>query len=465
MSFKEKLRDEILPKAVEYYNSGVGMNESVVKTAEDFNLNLEQVDRLVETMNTARTIAHYEKNAEDRTQNFEIADKDAVRRLLVSEPAEKKASAGDQAWYDYSFYDSEETDRRSAYSGTPELVKAAEAIEDRNGVKALSERQVVSEVVAYADRLEGLRKFASSRADMAESDIATNISKIASMLSRGYDSDARYAMFKTSLSLAKKASIIPSIEAEIPDYVVKAAEPHMKALRRMNVVDDSSVEAEVKMACDALDDMEIAAKLRKEAERYAKEEAGLRKKIAEYGELVGGKVDFFGVKSAAPAGVADGKKDDKKDAGKKKQDPWFGKAVSNMVPDAPSGVKNMYEYLQGGALDPKKLDDLLNPPKQKSTELKEYVNNMRRSDIITELYNEDPILSEADPDAVSKAYATLVQSAPEASLNKEVVRAILRQSVNSVAVSPFDVKQWADLDKTTLENRKLNAQLSGRAKL
>ena len=58
MSFKEQLRDEILPKTVEYYNSGFGINESIVKAASDFKLNIDQTDRLVETMNTARTKSH-----------------------------------------------------------------------------------------------------------------------------------------------------------------------------------------------------------------------------------------------------------------------------------------------------------------------------------------------------------------------------------------------------------------------
>jgi hypothetical protein len=37
--------------------------------------------------------------------------------------------------------------------------------------------------------------------------------------------------------------------------------------------------------------------------------------------------------------------------------------------------------------------------------------------------------------------------------------------VNSVAVSPFDAKQWAELDKTMLENEKLKAQIAGRVRL
>ena len=69
----------------------------------------------------------------------------------------------------------------------------------------------------------------------------------------------------------------------------------------------------------------------------------------------------------------------------------------------------------------------------------------------------DPILSEADPKALSTAYELLANSAPEASLNKEVARAILRQSVNSVAVSPFDAKQWADLDNVLIKNRSATA--------
>ena len=121
------------------------------------------------------------------------------------------------------------------------------------------------------------------------------------------------------------------------------------------------------------------------------------------------------------------------------------------MPDIP-GERGLYEYINNSIISPDTIEEALFPTRPKSTELREIIDNMRRSAILSELKNDDPILSEADPKALSSAYEMLSNTAPEASLNKEVARAILRQSVNSVAVSPFDAKQWADLDQTTLRN-------------
>lgn len=463
MSFKEQLRDEILPKTVEYYNSGFGINESIVKAASDFKLNIDQTDRLVETMNTARTIAHFEKNADDRTQNFDIADKNKVHRLLFEDPAEKKASAEPEAGlFDYMEYDMPERNYREVRSDGAELEKAAEANRAEDGAKGFSERRTVEEVVKYAGTLEELRKFASSRLEMAEMHVSDEIGKIASSLSKGYDPERRFAIFK--VAAAKYDKVLPEVEKLMHPQIVKDAASHLKAIRKSNVLDTSEVSGELKIAKDLQESYPVIEKIRSREEGLRKKEAAVKKQLEDYQSATMGDTDFFAVKSAAKDSGGDkGGKGGKGGGGK--TDPWLGKAVKDMVPDAPAGAKNMYDFLSGGAMDAKKIDETLFPQKQKKTELKDYVNNMRRSDIITELYEEDPILSEASPEDVSRAYATLIQTSPEASLNKEIVRAILRQSVNSVAVSPFDAKQWADLDKTMLEGQKLKAQLSGRAKL
>jgi hypothetical protein len=59
---------------------------------------------------------------------------------------------------------------------------------------------------------------------------------------------------------------------------------------------------------------------------------------------------------------------------------------------------------------------------------------------------DDPIISEANPDDVISAYKSLVELSPKVSTNKEVVRSVLRQSIASVAISPYDAKTWTDLE-------------------
>jgi len=48
---------------------------------------------------------------------------------------------------------------------------------------------------------------------------------------------------------------------------------------------------------------------------------------------------------------------------------------------------------------------------------------------------------------VAEAFNAILQLAPEMASNKEVVRAVLRQTVHSVAVSPYDAEIWTKLEK------------------
>ena len=79
------------------------------------------------------------------------------------------------------------------------------------------------------------------------------------------------------------------------------------------------------------------------------------------------------------------------------------------------------------------------------------MRNLHRTAILQDLIVNDPVIGEVDPKITAQAYTTIMQTAPEVSTNKEVVRSILRQSVHSLAVSPFDAGSWASLEKTTKE--------------
>lgn len=469
MSFKEQLRDEILPKTVEYYNSGSDINSAIVKAASDFKLNVDQTDRLVETMNTARVIAHYEKNAEDRTANCDIADKDTVHRMLFEDKTEKKASFGEPV-YDYDFYGTVERNYRS--DGT--MVKAAEEEKKPKATDGYSRKQIVERVVKYASELETRRRFAEERVGMAQALIATRLSKVARALSAGYEPEERYALFKVAST--KFPNAVREIEKLVPSQIVKGASAFARKYRRANVIDDSSVETMKRAAAQIEQDITNTEKLVDLAKTVARKEAEVKKLVSDYAKIE---------KRAYPGDPWDPETDPnkkKKDEGKKKdqepkKDPWLASTAKNVesagkirksvlsdtkdlhdrvVPTIP-GEKALYDYLTSSVISPENIDKAIFPERKKDTSLREYINNIRRSSILSELAADDPILSEADPKALAAAYEMLSNAAPEASLKKEVARAILRQSVNSVAVSPFDTKQWADLDSVLLKNRAATA--------
>ena len=464
MSFKEQLRDEILPKTVEYYNGGLDINSAIVKAASDFRLNVDQADRLVETMNTARVIAHYEKNAQDRTSNCDIADKGAVRRMLFEEKTEKKASAGAVAFHDYSAYESPETNYRAAKP----MVKAAEAAARPKATDGFSRRQVVDRVVKYASQLETMRKFAEERRGMAEASLSVRLTKLAESLSKGYEPEVRYALFKTACS-AKFPKAVKAVEGTVSSSIVKAAAPHLRKLRRANVFDPSGVSSEISAAGSIESDLAKMAEFDGIIDRLGKKEAGVKRLVSEYhgtekraqmpfgggggnggGGGGGGGGGHGGGGSGGGHGGGGGG-----GGGGGRRIPWTARVKNvhdRLMPVIP-GEQAMYDFVTSSILSPERIEEAISPSVKPSTGLRDFIDNVRRSAIISELVADDEILSEADPNAVTAAYQMLVQTSPETSLNKEVVRSILRQSVNSVAVSPFDAKQWADFDKSTIDNQ------------
>lgn len=460
MSFKEQLRDEILPKAVGYFNSGMGMNESVVKAAEEFGLNMDQTDRLVETMNTARTIAHYEKNAEDRTGTFQIADKDEVRRLIYGQAREKTASAnGAHVVHDYSSYLEPERDFRHVRQTTDLFEKAAAENARDDTVEALGPSRTVEELTKRASQLSSMAGDMESYVGMARDEIETGLQKLASMLRGGYDPEARYAMFVASCS-DRFPNVARSVERRMPASTVKEARASAAALQASsNVLDTSSIEDEISLSEDMEDCIRKVASASEKARRVRDAECEVRGVLRKLAQHVGDGSSWSGGGHGGGNGGNDYDRKKKKDDGK-------GKGNDRKKDNSAGGgyADTLFSYMYGGGMSPKVLDSFLTRKYEDSRDIGRYVDNIRRSAILEDLYTNDPILSDADPNAVANAYRTLVQTSPSMSLNKEIVRAVLRQSVNSVAVSPFDAKQWADFENVVKRTEEAETAMDRRMK-
>lgn len=458
MSFKEQLKTEILPKTVDYYNSGMDINSAIVKAAEDFKLNLDQTDRLLETMNTARVIAHYEKNASDRTANCDIADKDTVRRLLYADKPQEKAASAEKAasWDAYASYAAKERNYRK-----PAMEKAASSEPTKREPTGFTVSQMVEKVAEFSQKMAGFRRFAEERRALVGDLLTTQLHKIAQSLSKGYEPEARWALFKAACS-GPLQTVAVTVETEMPKVVLKDAVPHLRKLARANVIDPSPVSGELALAKEALETAAAFQKIATYIEDFAKREQRAKALLRKQAEINKLGAPFGGGNppsdpSNPPGGNPGGNKDDKKDKKDKKDqpnNPWYGAKGVNQILDSQGGVKGIYDYLRGSNRTADAISEALAPaPLKADNSIKAMVENIQRSTLLSDLYNNDPILSEHDPEEISKAYETLVQLSPEVSLNKEIVRAILRQSVNSIAVSPFDAKQWGDLDTTILKNK------------
>ena len=83
--------------------------------------------------------------------------------------------------------------------------------------------------------------------------------------------------------------------------------------------------------------------------------------------------------------------------------------------------------------------------------------NVRREAIMRDLLTNDEIISRHDPAHIQSAYNGLLSIAPEATTNREVLRAFLRNATAQQAIDPFQAKQLADLGNVTLKNQNLRA--------
>lgn len=445
MAFKEDL-GEALVKAVEFFNSGCDPNEAIVKSAQAMHFNLDQTDRLVEKFNTARTINYFEKNPEDRTQNFDIASKEKVAEYLFGDKAEKKASSDVDEYHDYSCYDARESD----YFAPPAEKKAEEDagnpdLEDRHGVSGYSTESLQRMILKRASEHAEQAKFIRDQIGMIGDEVATELSKIASAVVSGYDPDLRYATFKAA---CEDSPVFKSFDSLVPEHVKKEAAKHDRLFKRANVIDLEDMQP-------LANELEKIAEVMKGVEEFEKE----AEKHEAYRRNI---IDNLTKIAAKPDSGSTTQKDDAYDAARDflqlgsdvigtpaTRIGGMGKDVAETI-----GGKGLSEYLDTGFLGSREdIEKAVFGPKKKDSTIKDHINNLRRSTILQDLYENDPILQEADPDALAEAYKTIIQTSPEVSLNKEVVRAVLRQSVNSMAVSPFDAKQWADLENVIGKNK------------
>lgn len=465
--FRESLMTA-LKAAVGEYNAGASDVDAVVKAAQAADFNPDQAQRLVETYNTTKTISMF-KTAADRTVTFSTADPDKVMqelfdgKNLVQAKAASQRSAGAPIAYDYSEYDRPE----------PMLEKAAD---DNYGIEispkglptmdslARAAYHAIDEVNASADKC-------ASDAGMLRCIYVDCLDKIASELAREQgDAD------KTEQALAYIKSAFPvQADAVIGDLVARmpasisgkqaadirissfGAEYPLIDCLMADAVETKQAIAEL-LACEATfrkdaqdwkDEFEKIAGLAPEEPTAADKEVselfapGFREKVA--------KSTYESVSTWDQLAGTDPAK-----AQKTKTESESPVSEIFML-----GAKGLGE---GGQEELKKLvPKVLSGPAVRSEDSsKKRLRNFQRQLMLEDLLSTDPILQGVQPNNALRAYESLVRIAPEFSLNKEVVRSILRTATNAEAMSPFDAKQLAEIEnvmRKTVATQNPNAQV------
>jgi len=450
--FREQLMTA-LKSAVGNYNAGMSDIDAVVKAAQAADFNPDQAQRLVETYNTTKTISLF-KTAADRTVTFSTADPEKVMSTLFDGKslAQAKAAGAKEEGKPYS-YDYSEYDR-------PESGLDKAAADDNYGIEisplglptmdslARAAYHAIDEASAAADKC-------ASDAGMARCLYQDCLAKIARELTYdlGDPDKTEQALTYVKVSFPAQAdALIGDLMARMPTSHIdkKAADVRVSgfgmeypAIDRM-LADAAEMQLGIAelMACEASfrktagewkDEFEKIAGLAPQEPSAADKEVsglfapGFREKLAKatyesvstWDQLAG----TDPAKATKVKGETGSMVGEIFDLGVKGIGTGTGTELEKMVPKVITG-----------------------PTVRDEDKSKKRLRNFQRQLMLEDLLSTDPILQGVTPNNALRAYEALVRIAPEFSLNKEVVRSILRTATNAEALSPYDAKQMAEIE-------------------
>lgn len=451
---KEKLM-KALKKAAADYNGGMSANAAVAKAAEDADFNEKQAERLVEMFNTLAAL-NKEKDASDPTGSCELACKEAVAKLLIdscSNQTQKAASAEGSG--DYSFYSTDPSrtnptlEARS--SGMASMMKAAsvekERVPDELNVSQRSLYKIIDEKI-------GQLKSAADAADDVVRNLRLEVErdsiKIAKAIESPFADQELADMFKAAC---------PSENAvkNVSEYSTKVAESDGGIFAKMHVFDSGKVDDLLKVAETIEGNIAMVAEYEKKRDFYLSKAAEARNEMLEAVGLKGkeesvGLADMF---HGVPVKVAEKSMKTEEDDIDVNLCTKIAELIRETGVTAEEVARLAEDFDKEAAVataftipvpSMNEAHKALSAHKGVDNERKR-VLNVRRSIILADLMTNDPIIRDADPNTVAEAYKTMVMTSPRVSLDKAQVRAFLRSSVNSVAISPSDAKIIADVDK------------------
>lgn len=449
--FKDRLITA-LHTAVGYFNQDNDPNAAIVKAAKDNEFNADQTTRLVEMFNTARTLYHY-KSAADRAASFSLASVDEVLPSLFSvAPACISKEA-----HDYTGYGERERNYHEQ-----ELMDKAAAVMPVPVDGSLTMDAVSTQAMKAVRSLRQTAKIAEDESRIASHNAARTLIKLADMFARSSNKpemEDQYARLVLSHKDGEWAPVIDKL-AEFVPVRHKASQLVMEKHARTIVFDDRDLAPHLELMKEARDWMQAEAELLAASGQFSKEADDFeRSYLTEllpffHSPVVDSLASFIRpeiVKAAQTTSETKYKTTnlygEPVDISTKKQYGDDGKPQPGIT-DSIGGL------MAEGAKKP--VTDFLNtgieraftePVARENKALSERLKNVQRQIMLQDLLVNDPVLAEEAPETVAEAYNAILQLVPEVAGNKEVVRAVLRQTVHSVAVSPYDAEIWTKLEQ------------------
>jgi len=463
-TFQDKLMSA-LKDAVGSYNEGVNPTEAVIKSAQQHSFNMDQTQRLVETFNTARTIHHFRKNAQSdsKAKDFELADGEKVVLALFDKQEVKEA---------YTLKDNYFKAPKNYNNPDFELppIKTADFVDTDLNTQIIRAQK-------YIRSTEQLMKEASDQASTAVNQADLILDSVVTLLKKGTVDICKDRANRLCWSLVGNNNISPHILGELnsklPAYMIATYDELAKFGAVIDDRDLNSYKVSIKEANDlyktAMDLMVQHYNLNLDLNKFKDE----FNKMA--GEGKGSCLEnFFLKRSAQPVDLSGINNPDEpvqqpeqtsqvSQPVDNKQGPYNkrkneDKSQQKVIASNKGLMGELGSGMLSGALNisGKKMEGVISDLFSSQTlednkRISGRLNNLQRTTILQDLIINDPVISEVDPKVTAQAYNTIMELAPEVSLSKEVVRAILRQSVHALATSPFDATQWVELEKKIKE--------------
>lgn len=473
--FKEKLMTA-LEHAVQLYNKEANASEAVIKTAEAFNFNSDQTQRLIELFNTAHAVAHY-KSASDKTGTFALASPaKVIERLFDADKmAELMPPVSNPSLTSYDEYSRPEMGTIRTFSIKTASLSALPT--PHQPTKDMNLNRHLHTAYGRLDSMKRAEAEIQRTKAICQLEYGRTLDKMANMLRKNYPEVAgeilstltKYAVAEHGeeggYAVAEMAELLPDYSLNVK-YAGLAdttdVEPFLQPLElvvtlrtEMNNLD--------KLATEMHDETEGFAQGLKDALSPFTCE-GLPKEAAPLGlPTPAGYQDTIWAESMPGSSSAGSTPPEKeKSLDEKRYDlenekfQWM-KNNPRTTPDKGSTSKPKEpgkSLLMENVINPwiKSVPDTLAKHydariQGQQAQAQEKYEGMQRQELLIDLLSNDPVLASEDPNKIGRIYEAVWNIAPNLTRQKEIMRSILRAASQTIATDAYDALSWTQLEK------------------
>jgi len=445
-----------LDSAVHYVNGGSAPTEALNKVAEEYDLNHNYIHRVGSALNVALTYNHFKK-AEDRSVDFPIADIPAVVKgqYTVKDASEKKAV-------------SENFSSNASEAESPDFVKMMYRPNYKQAYLKIatelepeiqnSDKYICTKAANYINKLEKQLDHAKTEKVGAELGMNSAFAGLVNTFSRSPEARTSFEEFESQVFSKHGEESVDYL-----DFIYKSAGlkeergVHDEHYKMFDLCKEAAMFDRFLESTESLKKNLVLAKEAEELIDFEKshvsqiyQEYGLSKLSSEFEEgSTSGPIA-----NPIPAHLESDKVEDVHE----EVDPVMKRIKENLAAKKKSEdlEKESEDSWQSGFIKKRIEDVFASKEKAKKNPFSASpLENIQRQSLVQDLLITDPILSKAKPRKVIHAYEQILRLAPQLSLEKDVVRGLLRQLVEAQALSDYDADRLTQADINRMKQKQL----------